>query len=198
MPSLACTHRFKTCDKNSLWNLAVRNRPMEGTRHRRPSKEPPPVETEDMGGAELLEPDKVSPLHCNIVDANDQKAAVHHQACFTIEACDGSGRRLSDGGESFFVAVRGPARVRCRVTDNHDGTYLCQRTPTLSGWYHLTVSSFGISLPRSPLTYEATTSQPYSANCIVSGAGLASAVAHTVVSSMIHEFLTDSCHGFLH
>ena len=48
------------------------------------------------------------------------------EATFTMEARDAEGARVTKGGDSFFVFVRGPANVRAKVTDNLDGTYTVQ------------------------------------------------------------------------
>lgn len=142
--------------------------------------EPPPrVPTEmaiKFGGPEF-DPEKMSPVESKIKDTSDRKAAVHHPSTFAIEAYDGCATPLTVGGDSFFVHIRGPARVRGRVTDNGDGTYKCTWTPPLSGFYQIAVSSFGISLPGSPFTFEATTPLPFAPNCVASGTGLTAAVA---------------------
>ena len=46
-----------------------------------------------------------------------------------------SGERQPRGGDSFFIAIRGPSQVRARVLDNDDGTYLVAWKPTVSGTY---------------------------------------------------------------
>ena len=113
-------------------------------------------------GGPNFDPSSMCPVESQITATGDCKAAVHHPSQLTIEARDGYGSPMKTGGDTFFVSIRGPARVRGRVSDNGDGTYTCTWTPTLSGWYQISISCFGISLPGSPLLYEATTPMPVS------------------------------------
>ena len=45
-------------------------------------------------------------------------AIARQSASFVIEAVDAEGIRLAKGGTPFFVAVRGSALVKARLTDN--------------------------------------------------------------------------------
>jgi hypothetical protein len=102
-----------------------------------------------------------------------------HQAFFWIKAHDVRGRKRLNGGDSFFVAIRGPAVVRARVLDNDDGTYLVVWKPTTSGAYTITISHFGVTLPGVPVVVTASTSLPCAARCSASGDALFSAVSRT-------------------
>ena len=77
------------------------------------------------------------------------------------------------------MAVRGGSRVRARVADQKDGTYLCTYKPSVSGKYSIAVSIFGVSLPGSPFALEVFSPQPDAEQCSVSGAALTTIVART-------------------
>ena len=124
-----------------------------------------------------FDPDAMCPVESRVSGNSGWKAAVHHPATFTIEAYDGTATRLNRGGDTFFIHIRGPARVRGRTTDNGDGSYQCTWTPPLSGTYQIAVSCFGIAIQGSPFLFEATTPLPFAPNCVASGPGLTLAVA---------------------
>ena len=127
---------------------------------------------------EQYDPEAMSPPQCKIIDKSGGQAAVHHaHQHLIIEAHNGNGARMTQGGDAFFASIRGPARVRGRVNDNGDGSYQCVWTPPLSGTYAITISSFGITLAGSPFTCVAAPPQPYAPMCAVSGSALTSAVA---------------------
>ena len=71
-------------------------------------------------------------------------------ASFTIRACDAGGANVACGGDPFVVAVRGPSRVHARVTDNSDGTYLCDYKAAVSGAYSVVITLHGVPLAGSP------------------------------------------------
>ena len=97
---------------------------------------------------------------------------------FTIECIDtASGERKQVVGETFFVAVRGPARARAKVVDRKDGTYAVEWRPPCSGNYSIAVSKFGVALPGSPFNVIASSPEPYAPNCVVRGGSLTRAVA---------------------
>jgi len=102
---------------------------------------------------------------------------VRREAYFWIEAVDALKKRRSQGGDAFFVTIRGPATVRARITDNQDGTYLVQWKPSTSGMYTVAVSLFGTHLPLSPMSVVACTSMPCPSQCRVRGEHLKSAVS---------------------
>ena len=85
---------------------------------------------------------------------------------------DGRGARQARGGDSFFVAIRGPSQVRARVLDNDDGSYLVVWKPTVSGAYTITISHFGITLPGVPFVVQASTNQPCASRCSAFGDAL--------------------------
>ena len=119
------------------------------------------------------------PAKCRIVFVNAPgEAAAHHEVHFVIEAYDQTGARMGKGGDAFFVTIRGPAQVRCRVNDKGDGTYACVWMPPISGDFGVVVSSFGLEiLPGTPFTVEVKSQQPYAPKCLVSGSSLKSAIA---------------------
>lgn len=114
---------------------------------------------------------------CTVSGSGIEAAAVRQLAEFSIEACDAQGSRLPAGGEAFFIHIRGPQRVRARITDNQDGTYLVSWTPPQSGKYSIAVSLFGLPLRGSPFTVMATAPAPFAPKCEVRGVGTAIARA---------------------
>ena len=55
---------------------------------------------------------------CNVYGGGLEEATVRQHAFFWIEAVDAKQRKRTSGGDSFFVAIRGPSVVRARVLDN--------------------------------------------------------------------------------
>ena len=114
-----------------------------------------------------------------------------HEACakqhafFWIEAADCHGRRRERGGDSFFVAIRGPSQVRARILDRDDGTYVVHWSPNVSGTYSVAISLFGDVLPGAPFTVSVTASLPWPAHCSVSGGALHEAVSNVPQSFMV-------------
>jgi len=128
-------------------------------------------------GGSSFNPDAMSPVECKVKDHGNGQAVVHHVSHLTIEAFDGRGKQMQEGGETFFASIRGPARVRGRVTYQGDGTYVCSWTPPQSGVYSIVISAFGVALPGCPYIVEAASMQPFATKCVVSGQGLTNATA---------------------
>ena len=89
------------------------------------------------------------PARCRLSGDGLVQAKTREAAEFSIEACDPKGRKRDGGGDAWTIAIRGPAKTRCRVTDNGDGTYTCQWKPWCSGTYSLSISLWG-ARPRVP------------------------------------------------
>lgn len=106
-----------------------------------------------------------SPLHCEVVGLTDATLTSKRSHAFEIICHDASGTRKTQGGEVFFVAIRGASRVRARVTDREDGSYMAEWTPTTSGIYHVSTSLFGVSLRGSPFTVQVEGPSPFAPNC---------------------------------
>ena len=112
-----------------------------------------------------------------VAGAGIQEATVREPTSFTITTTDEKGNALETGGELFFIAIRGVAQVRARVTDNGDGTYTVVWQPPLSGRYDIAVSNFGIPLPGSPFFVTASTPQPCTSKCLLRGDALTAGIA---------------------
>lgn len=80
-----------------------------------------------------IEPPHTSAAFCRVTGAGLVEACIRQPAYFWVEAYDNKGKKRTVGGDSFFVAVRGPARSRARIRDNEDGTYLVVWKPSTSG-----------------------------------------------------------------
>ena len=132
---------------------------------------------------------------CKVVGSGIEVAAVRQLAEFTITAFESDGRQLDRGGTSFFVAIRGPQRVRARITDNKDGTYRAGWTPPQSGNYSVAVSLFGVSLVGSPFAVTATPQLPFAPNCEVRGIGMAVARAMQTFEVLYKDRLGFSTHA---
>ena len=91
-----------------------------------------------------------APSRCIVAGEGLRHATVRQTATFTITAHDQDGKQLEKGGDTFFVAIRGSSRVRAKVIDKSDGTYMVEFKPSVSGRYSISVSAFGESLPGSP------------------------------------------------
>ncbi len=120
---------------------------------------------------------------CRLVGKGMEEVTVRKDAYFHIEANDADGRRRDTGGDAFFVYIRGPSKIRARITDNSDGTYLVQWKPSTSGTYKIAVSLFGVHVPGSPATVTVATSMPCPTKSIVRGEYL-----HKAVSRQQHSF----------
>ena len=106
-----------------------------------------------------------------------KEASVRQHAYFWIEAVNTNGRRMTVGGDTWHVAIRGPSQAHARVTDNNDGTYLVIWKPHCSGAYSVAISLGGESLGKSPFLVRVGTALPCAANCEVKGSALHSAVS---------------------
>ena len=120
---------------------------------------------------------------CRIKGKGLSEATVRQASYFWVEACDAQGRKRTEGGDAFFVHVRGPSTVRARVTDNQDGSYLVVWKPSVSGSYVIAVSLFGEPIPGTPLTCHAATAMPCPSKCMVRGDAL-----HRAISRQTHTF----------
>jgi len=71
---------------------------------------------------------------------------------FTIQARNRIGDPMKTGGDNFAVHVRGPYQndVDIKQTDNKDGTYLVEYTPTVAGPHKVEVSLNNIPISGSP------------------------------------------------
>ena len=114
---------------------------------------------------------------CNVHGDGLHEATVRQAAYFWVEAHDAQGNKRDVGGDTFFIAIRGPSQIRARITDNKDGTYLCVWKPNVSGVYSISISHFGIALPNTPFVCQAEATMPCPAKSIVRGEHLTSAVS---------------------
>ena len=113
---------------------------------------------------------------------------VNKQAEFQILAITEAGKRRKEGGDSFFVAIRGASRVRARILDTKDGTYTVLWKPIVSGDYSIAVSLFGVSLPGSPYPAHVFDPAPFAPMCSASGSALKFITARTT-----HTFAMRFC-----
>lgn len=109
--------------------------------------------------------------HC-VVTGCDVVTACGKLAKFIIEAHDKDGVRRTEGGDHFFVFIRGTARIRAKVVDHGDGSYSVEWRPSQSGTYYIAMSLFGTHLPGSPFIVPVVTPTPHAPNCLVRGEGL--------------------------
>ena len=108
---------------------------------------------------------------------------VRQEATFTIEAHNGRGERKEEGGDAFFVSIRGcGVRLRAKVIDNQDGSYTVKYKTQTSGVYAIAISLLGESLPGSPFLCHARTPTAEASQCIVRGDALHLAIARTTHS----------------
>ena len=134
------------------------------------------AQSEGLGQSSESQP-QTSPDNCRVVGDGISKVAVRQEGVFEIHAYDANGDRRTTGGDAFFIAIRGASRVRARVTDMRDGTYVVEWKPSVSGSYQIAVSLFGNSLPGSPYGLEVDAPFPYAPNCEARGDALSSATA---------------------
>ncbi|EOD19435.1 hypothetical protein EMIHUDRAFT_208963 [Emiliania huxleyi CCMP1516] len=73
---------------------------------------------------------------------------------FTIVAAGSGGARLTTGGGSFKVSVRGQAAVKEQIADNGDGTYTVSLTYPQSGRYEVSISHKHAPIRGSPFTVQ--------------------------------------------
>ena len=140
-----------------------------------PAQEPPTAAAEDQQTTAVplvkCQEPPASPGAC-VVHGMEQSLTVNKPAEFSIEAYDSTGVKKNDGGDAFFIAIRGASRVRARVADENTGTYKITWKPIVSGEYTIAVSLFGVSLPGSPFDVHVFDPAPYAPKCEVSGDAL--------------------------
>ena len=122
---------------------------------------------------------ETAPENCHVHGDGLTKATVRQPATFTIESYDEDNERRGTGGDAFFIAVRGGSKVRARLTDNNDGTYVVKYCPSVSGKYTIAISLFGVSLPGSPWNLEVISPQPMAEMCELKGDALKTVIART-------------------
>jgi hypothetical protein len=95
-------------------------------------------------------------------------ATMRQPTRFRIEATAPNGQKVSTRGMSFFIAIRGVARVRAKVVSEDNDAYNVEWKPSVSGLYSITISKAGRSLRGSPFSVNASTPLPLPRNCLVS------------------------------
>jgi len=124
----------------------------------------------------VVEP--ADPLRCIVSGAGLASATTRVVANFKIEAFNKNGQRKTSGGDRFVAAVRGRGNaVYSKVIDQHNGSYLVEFKPNVSGRYQIAVSLAGTQLPGSPFTCIVTTPTASSPHCILRGPALLNAIA---------------------
>jgi filamin len=93
-----------------------------------------------------------TPEHSYAVGPGVEKGQAEHPAHFTVHAVDVDGNPIKTGGDPFAVFVEGPhgVTVEPAITDNGDGTYAVEYTPTAPGDYHVNLSLFDKPLKDFP------------------------------------------------
>ena len=117
---------------------------------------------------------------CCLVTGQGLSAATvrSHDNEFIITAYDEHGHRRREGGDNFFVSIRGSGkRVRAKVNDQEDGRYTVRYNPEISGHYQITVSLMGETLPGCPFECFASTPTPHAAKCVLRGDALLHAIS---------------------
>ena len=98
---------------------------------------------------------------------------MRQETSFSIEAFDAAGLRKGNGGDHFFVAIRGCGlRLRARVIDKDDGTYSVHFKPQSSGVYRIAISLYGEPLKGSPWRCVASAAVPCASRCVIKGDAL--------------------------
>ena len=105
----------------------------------------------------------LTPTTCSV----GQVGTTCAESKFMITTNDATGTPLESGGEHFFVLIRGPDKVRAKVTDNGDGTYGVVWKTHTSGAYKVTISLMGTALPSSPWELFVFHPHPHAPNCEV-------------------------------
>jgi hypothetical protein len=136
-----------------------------------PAPAPPPAEEAVVSSAL----DVTSARHCVAHGPGLAVGTVRTVCSFVIEARDANGVRRTTGGDTFFVSIRGNSKVRARVRDKRDGSYLVEYLPSVSGFYSVTISLFGETLEASPFALMVINSGPDPCKCACSGDALKSA-----------------------
>lgn len=137
----------------------------------------PAAEEELVALDDTDQPYQASATRSRVTGDGIVEATVRQPAYFVIEAMDSRGRRRHDGGDAFFVAIRGPSQTRAKVADNCDGTYLVVWKPHVSGTYTIAVSLLGVLLPGAPFTVHTSTCLPCASKCGARGEALYSATS---------------------
>jgi len=98
---------------------------------------------------------------------------------FTVIARDRFDNRITTGGLKITGQIAGPKDVAVKVTDNQDGSYKLEYTPTKTGQYALTVrlDATPIGGSKNPFNVVVIPADPYGPTSLASGAGLSKAVA---------------------
>lgn len=130
----------------------------------------------NLGGA--ASPERATAQFCKLHGPGLRWPMVRQVATFTIEAYDAAGRRKDVGGDSFFVLIKACGhRVRARVTDAQDGSYMVTYKPEHSGRYEIIVSVHGDMLPGCPIACLARSPKVSASHCVVRGDALRRVVA---------------------
>ena len=114
-------------------------------------------------------------------------------ASFSIETCNAMGIRYDEGGDPYFVQIRFAGlglRVRSKLIDNTDGSYLVTYKPTAAGKCSIHVSLYGEHLPGSPFTCYVSAPFPFASQCVATG----EALSHVVACSP-HSFQVKFCNA---
>jgi hypothetical protein len=80
---------------------------------------------------------------------------------FTIEAINQFGRRVPHGADPFEVSIKGPKGVVAHTfTDNNNGTYTVNYTPSDIGKHIVTVTLHNKNISGSPFSVPVVRSAP--------------------------------------
>lgn len=112
------------------------------------------------------------PFKCVVKGIDAPVYTGNAEAEFTIQACDERGAHRTQGGDTFFIAIRGVARVRARIFDHGNGKYTIRWKPGQSGTFSVAVSLFGLPLEGSPFGVNVHDPAPYAPHCEVRGEAL--------------------------
>ena len=135
---------------------------------------PPPVEEEEPSDDDEEEVDtrvagKAHAKSCKVTGVERKASLALPSHDFTIESFDKKGVKRRVGGDSFIVSIRGTNKVRARVTDRQNGTYIVKWKPATSGTYHILVTLDGKQLSGSPWICHIHDNAPYAPRCEVKG-----------------------------
>jgi len=83
-------------------------------------------------------------------ESTSEKAPPNEAVRFKIVSVNRDNQKITTGGDTFGVDVRGPSRVNVAIVDNDDGTYGVSFTPTAEGNYQVLVTLHGESIKQSP------------------------------------------------
>ena len=137
-----------------------------------------------------------SAWHCTAEGLGLKVATVRQHASFKITARDSDGNRRKTGGDQFFVFVRGNSKVRARVRDEGNGSYVVEYCASCSGFYSVTISLFGESLRDSPFTVTVVSPGPDPSQCMLQGGALQAAVARQ--NHSFEVYFRDALGGVAH